>query len=393
MERTVRELCRRIHRTMLDLPTLLWLSGGVVHEYVPALPSDETNYPMALKNVFDKTAYDGHGWYISGGRIADDPSKNATVVMRAIPEKTYYYKHCSVTGGGRVLYTTIEDWSVGSLASTIVSSVTIGANHVESFTVPRNAKWIFILAGRADSSATAPFEEQIGDFILSEAPIGANVPYVAYGTVDKFVKDTTDNTFGYFNEVTDKFNEVSGATGTVIQRVQYLTFDGSSYLDLAPLTTESDIEMRFRKDVLDTNFLFGTNPNSSTSTVIGAWVGSGGLNIQNGSVRYRVNIDTDWHSFEVTSEKIYVDSEEKADAGIRSTFQDLIVGGARDERTGVIDSRGFSGDISDFTVGTYKFIAVMIGTVGYFLNTVEWKLYANAGTGSFTAGADIPWEW
>lgn len=130
------------------------------------------------KNLFDKSLYDNRGWYYSGGVIANSTA-NATVVMRAIPNKTYYIKHCSVAGGGRVMYTAEENWTEGSSCSWLIgnTSTTIEPNEVQSFTVPSDAKWIFLLAGR---QATASLQEQLDDYMLSEKELTADTPYEPY---------------------------------------------------------------------------------------------------------------------------------------------------------------------------------------------------------------------
>lgn len=138
-------------------------------------------YGQYGKNLFDKSLYDNHGWYYSGGVIADASAINTTVVIRAIPGKTYYFKHCSVAGGARVMYTTEENWSHGSTCEWLIASPTAQQpNTVLSFTVPSDAKWIFLLAGRIDTATTATLQEQLNDFMMSEEVITADTPYEPY---------------------------------------------------------------------------------------------------------------------------------------------------------------------------------------------------------------------
>ena len=174
---------------------------------------------------------------------------------------------------------------------------------------------------------------------------------------------------------------------------EYISFDGLPYIDLAPLTTESDIEITFRRQngYTQTNFLFGTNPNSTTSPVVGAWYGSQGLVVQNGSQRQSGSLDTNWHTLKVTSTKTYLDGVERADAGTRTTFQNLIIGSARDERTGTVDHRCLHGDISRVKVGNKIFVAckdVVANTFGLF-DIVNETFYGNAGAGTLTGGEVI----
>ena len=174
---------------------------------------------------------------------------------------------------------------------------------------------------------------------------------------------------------------------------EYIDFDGLSYLDLAPLTTESDIEITFRREngYTQTNFLFGTNPNSNTSPVVGAWYGSQGFSTQNGSLRNSASLDTDWHTVKFTATKTYLDGVEYGDAGTRLTFQNLIIGSARDERSGAVDSRAFHGDISRVKVGNKIFVPVKdVVTNAYGLFDIAGeKFYGNSGTGTITGGSLI----
>lgn len=160
-----------------DTRTTLQLEeGSTATSYVPY--GYQIPVKVNWKNLFDKSLYNNHGWYYSSGVIADSTA-NATVVIRAIPNKTYYIKHCSVAGGGRVMYTTEENWDAGSSCSWIIgnTSTTVEPNEVQSFTVPADAKWIFLLAGR---QATASFQEQLDDYMLSEEELTTDTPYEPY---------------------------------------------------------------------------------------------------------------------------------------------------------------------------------------------------------------------
>lgn len=170
----------------------------------------------------------------------------------------------------------------------------------------------------------------------------------------------------------------------------YITLDGSSYLDLAPLTTAEEIEIIFRRSAYtSTNFLFGTNPDAPTSTVVAAWYGSTGFVMQNGSERKTATVDTNWHTVKFTSTKTYLDGVEIGDAGTRTYFQNLVIGSARAlNSAGTVETRCFRGDISRVKVGNKIFVAGKDVTANKFglIDPAENKFYGNSGTGTITGG-------
>ena len=194
-------------------------------------------YGQYSNNIFNKddTANMGN-WYSSSSKIATAGS-NATLVMRAIPNATYYYKHCSVTGGGRAFYTEVEDWTTGSDCSAMMNNTTIDKDEVKSITVSANAKWVFFNYGR--SGQTATFEEQLADYMVSLTELTSATPYEPYhfgihtdGTVET-VEVTGKNLFnknasyalfnGYLNNVTagqnTLLNSFNGGDKTIIIKV------------------------------------------------------------------------------------------------------------------------------------------------------------------------------
>ena len=57
--------------------------------------------------------------------------------------------------------------------------------------------------------------------------------------------------------------------------------------------------------------------------------------------------------------------------------------------TGTAGVKIFYCKMKQSNILTRDYVPVRIGTTGYLLDKVEWKLYANAGTGSFTYGNDL----
>ena len=129
-------------------------------------------------NIFNKNDTASiNNLYSASSKIAVSGS-NQTLVMRAKPGATYYYKHCSVSGGGRAFYTEVEDWDVGSDCSPMFGTVIADKNEVGSITVSENAKWVFFNYGR--SGQTATFEEQLADYMVSLTPLTSDTQYVPY---------------------------------------------------------------------------------------------------------------------------------------------------------------------------------------------------------------------
>ena len=197
--------------------------GDTATAYVPAgygLQTKGTTETVEIygNNMFNKndTANIGN-WYSSSNKISM-ANANATLVMRAIPNATYYYKHCSVTGGGRAFYTEVEDWRIGSDCSEMAGSTTINKDEVKRITVSANAKWVFFNYG--SSALTATFEEQLADYMVSLTPITASTPYENYfnggtATAEMLLK------VGDYKDVQEVL------TGEVTRNVAIKVFDGT----------------------------------------------------------------------------------------------------------------------------------------------------------------------
>ena len=171
------------------------------------------------KNIFNKndTASIGN-WYSGATLKITSAAANQTLVMRAKPGATYYFKHCSVTGGGRAFYTEVEDWTLGSDCSAMSGNTTIDKDEVKSITVSANAKWVFFIYGR--SGQTATFEEQLADYMVSLTPLTSDTQYTPYYDGGSAVAEMLLSIGNY----TDEQEVISGA---VTRKVGVKVLDGT----------------------------------------------------------------------------------------------------------------------------------------------------------------------
>ena len=136
-------------------------------------------------NLFNKDEEWTHGWYISSSNtLADAANANRTAVIPCLPNTTYYFKHTSNTGGGRMFYCESEEYDVGSTScSSMVGRTNLPANQVVSITTSADAKWLFVAFGRRDSSVTSSFESQAEDAMLSTTVLTESTPYEPYENI------------------------------------------------------------------------------------------------------------------------------------------------------------------------------------------------------------------
>lgn len=204
-----------------------WLQvekGETATPYVPAgygLYVDGTTETINVhgSNIFDKNDTENIGsWYSGSNQTITQAAANATLVMRAKPNTTYYFKHCSVKGGCRAFYTEVEDWEIGSACSAMSGNAGANANVVYSITTSANAKWIFFNYGR--SNLEASLDDQRNDFMVSTSGLTSDTPYEQYfnggtATAEMLLK------------VGDYQDEQEILSGAVTRKVGVKVFDGT----------------------------------------------------------------------------------------------------------------------------------------------------------------------
>lgn len=148
-------------------PLPIWCNNG------------KLEYGQYGMNIFDKNSPNSGGYYVGANGTITNASANATICFRCLPNTTYYYKHCSVIGGGRVFTCAEDEWDIGTPASNMVGGTTIDANAVRSITTPDDAKWIFFIYGRSGQDMPS-FEEQAADFMVSLTELTRDTQYEPY---------------------------------------------------------------------------------------------------------------------------------------------------------------------------------------------------------------------
>lgn len=207
--------------------------GETATSYVPAgygLYVDGTVETVGIhsKNIFNKndTANIGN-WYCSSSLKIASAAANQTLVMRAKPSATYYFKHCSVTGGGRAFYTEVENWTAGSDCSAMVGSATIDKDEIKSITVSGNAKWVFFNYGR--NNVEASFDDQRNDFMVSTSELTSDTPYEPYF-------DGGTATAQMLLSVDDYADEQEILTWNVTRNIGIKVFDGTENIGTSNAT-------------------------------------------------------------------------------------------------------------------------------------------------------------
>ena len=198
--------------------------GETATAYVPAGYSLQTKGTVETVqvhgiNIFDKNDTENIGvWYSGSNQTITQANANETLVMRAKPNTTYYFKHCSVKGGCRAFYTEVEDWEIGSPCSTMSGNAGANANAVYSITTSANAKWIFFNCGR--NNVEASFDDQRNDFMVSTSELTSDTPYEPYFNGGSATAEMLLRLDGAVDE-----QEI--LTGALIRNVKVIVFDGT----------------------------------------------------------------------------------------------------------------------------------------------------------------------
>lgn len=228
------------------------------------------------------------------------------------------------------------------------------------------------------------------------------------------VKDTTTGEYGMLDRVEGRFygNIGTGSFtgGSEIKRIGYLESTGTQYIDTGFLP---DNNSGFKT-------ILGLTENVSDDHIFGARDGNGRFTaIQTGTAVY-VGFDgtnnprakrEDLPTAPITFACNYLNGRTMsvygagvaADSFENAAFEDyltamqikMFIAGAYSNASGAPVYHKYKQYMATVTQGNEivrSFIPVKLGTTGYMLDTVEWKLYANAGTGSFTLGPEIHQE-
>ena len=157
------------------------LETPMTESFTPGVYADGTveTINAHTTNIFNKNDTENIGsWYSGSNQTITQAAANETLVMRAKPNTTYYFKHCSVKGGCRAFYTEVEDWEIGSACSAMSGNAGANANVVYSITTSANAKWIFFNYGR--NNLEASLDDQRNDFMVSTSGLTSDTPYEQY---------------------------------------------------------------------------------------------------------------------------------------------------------------------------------------------------------------------
>ena len=359
--------------------------------YAPAVASDTTSYPIKVENLFNK-------------------SKNAV-----IPVTSSVSRYGNIISGLNGTYT-ISQGSYPSSDNGSYYRLKTGSTYGTG-TAISDAKTITITSGQdLIIHAGSAISESDFDALNIQLEAGSTAsPYVPYG-INIFVHDTTANKYGYFNTSTSTFTEISGATGTDIKRVTYIQSDGNSYIDTDLLLDGSEKwTMKFASlkgelstpvagslnggtSFTSTNNFSVTYTTATSPSMYSIYV-DGNAGSTNNSWNGGRSADKTWHTIEYfgnvnTAPKIdgvnmtTIDSSTTRIAVTPSVPWRLFGRMTTAKGTGTASQDGVA--IARFTGDTWDFVPVKIGTEYAMLDLIDFAVYHNKGTGSFTGGSVIP---
>lgn len=228
--------------------------------------------------------------------------------------------------------------------------------------------------------------------------------------------DVTDsNAPVAYDDISHKASTVvSGSVtgGELIQPITYAESTGTQYFDLEH-TFEDSTKIEFtmtktgaNQGYTDTesrgNVWFGANGSTGSELMLG-WGNSGTANYFRGIGtgvfgNWKPSLDTKYHiefTYEKGNGQLYVDGEKKGTTvtGTNSTDgRSILIGAVRDNgATTIYCKEKFHNEIKMWNGDTLlvHYIPVRVGTTVELLDLVSWSFATRTGT--FTAGADIPY--
>lgn len=207
-----------------------------------------------------------------------------------------------------------------------------------------------------------------------------------------FAVKTSNDAFGYYCPTAELFDAEVGMTGTVIERVEYATFDGSQYVTTGYQLTGADtVEMDFAYSKSGCN-IFGSW-RSSNVDVFTLYASTNRSYVRYGSSLYRetsipLNTRT---TYRMTPTGDYLD-------GVScNTWTQLGFQTEKDCIVGWLDgssSPKLEGSIYEFKIENHvRLLPVKIGTAYYLFDALNWSIPAHTGTldGGTITGETIPW--
>lgn len=202
----------------------------------------------------------------------------------------------------------------------------------------------------------------------------------------------TDGTkCGYYSPSTEQFTVESGMTGAVIERVEYVSFNGSQYVTTGYQLTGADtVEIDFSYSKSGDN-IFGSWKSSNTD-VFTLYASTNRSYVRYGSSLYRetsipLNTRT---TYRMTPTGDYLDAVKC------NTWNQLDFNTGKFCIVGWLDgssSPKLEGDVYEFTIENHvHLIPVKIGTSYYLFDAMRWEIPAHNGTlgGGEVIEDDIP---
>lgn len=211
------------------------------------------------------------------------------------------------------------------------------------------------------------------------------------------VKDIVANTCGYYDRENKVYIPVYEMTGTEIKRIDYLQSSGTQYIDTGiTLSNESNVHIKYQyvQGTVSGRVIGDATSNSAK------WLISCASAIPNSPAQ--IGWAGTWYP--PSSDNFPIPNYDVMIVNIDGRDLSMTKGGETKSTTLPENefvtegtaylfgaSTGFAWcRIYECSADGLSFVPVKIGATGYMLDTIEWKLYANDGTGDFTCGPEIP---
>lgn len=221
------------------------------------------------------------------------------------------------------------------------------------------------------------------------------------------VKNKSVNNYGYYNPNTGEYVSVYDLIGVEIKSVDYLENTGTEYIttNFIPNSDTRVVALASYTGYKSTAKLFGSRYTLSREAF---GTGPGGADTirfcfnygYSGNIFSDIPFDYEPHIFDINKNIFYIDNALAGVAPVDSFTTPGKMEIFATLATGTVSHANYIANAKIWYVKIFDnneiichFIPVKIGSTGYMLDTVEWKLYANEGTGSFICGAEKPWRW
>lgn len=375
-----------------------WIDTGVVIK----------DNPRVVINIYMTGSLDKD---VFGFPSNTQPSFIGNISASSSKQSFQYYRYYTTSSRGSALNSTVpfNTWAEWDMSNVVkCNGSTLATYNRESFAANNQTLRLFNGRGYITTNVVRVGATKIYDGDVLKRDF---IP-VRLGTVGYMFDKVTKKLFG--NAGTGSF-----AFGSDIVPIEYLENESSSYIDTEYIINSTILpNMKIYIDFMATNkqagnkwwahglgggglvFYAGLDNGGNGTTNLPFTYGSGSSDIATTikgdlNVRYKITLDYKNRTYEVRNSSDTVLGS-LTNITVNATSQNSYSPYIFAWRRGTNGTLGYAHSNKIYAYKLYNnnilvrdYVPVRIGTTGYLLDKVEWKLYANAGTGSFTYGNDL----